>query len=89
MQELKESKRRNKSGLRSEGVEEMPDSPKSKGVQLSITEFYRSAKVIFHEKPGEDSAGNSDAQGRETSTEKRKVSDSKLSKSVRRRLLFG
>ncbi|CBI38844.3 flap endonuclease GEN-like 1 [Vitis vinifera] len=86
--ELKESKRRNKSGLRSEGVEEMPDSPKSKGVQLSITEFYRSAKVIFHEKP-EDSAGNSDAQGRETSTEKRKASDSKLSKSVRRRLLFG
>ena len=90
LQEVKESKRRNKSGLRAAGVEEMSDSPKSKGVQLSITEFYRSAKVDFHEKPGEDSAENSETtQGRETSTEKRKASSSKLSKSVRRRLLFG
>lgn len=89
LQEVKESRRRNKSGLKSEWGEEMSESPKPKGVQLSITEFYRSSKVKFREKPEDSAEDPPDTQNRDTSTEKRKASGSKIPKSVRRRLLFG
>lgn len=63
-------------------------STSSKGKQLSITKFYRASKAICKSKSEEDLAEN-----RENSTEssegKRKSSSSNLSKSVRRRLLFG
>jgi flap endonuclease GEN len=81
LQELKESKRRKSSSLRSEGTNEKPESKRSSSVQLNITEFYRSTKVQIQVNPGED-------QGAGTLEEKRKVSSPNLSKSVRRRLLF-
>ncbi|XP_031744075.1 flap endonuclease GEN-like 1 isoform X2 [Cucumis sativus] len=60
------------------------DSSKAKGVQLSITEFYRATKT-------QQTADTTDLtnEDEETSTGKRKASSSStLSKSVRRRLLF-
>jgi hypothetical protein len=81
LQELKESKRRKSSSLRSEGTNEKSESKRSSSVQLNITEFYRSTKVQIQVNPGED-------QGAGTLEEKRKVSSPNLSKSVRRRLLF-
>ncbi|KDP28697.1 hypothetical protein JCGZ_14468 [Jatropha curcas] len=86
--ELKESKRRKCTNLRSEGSEGKSGSVKSKAVQLSLTEFYRSAKVPSHATGGEDLCNSSEKQDDVRSKEKRKVSNSKLSKSVRRRLLF-
>lgn len=86
--ELKESKRKKSSSLRSEGTNEKSELKSSRGVQLSITEFYRSTKVQIQLKPGEDLPRVSDSQGDGTSKEKRKVSNPNLSKSVRRRLLF-
>lgn len=88
LQELKESKRKKSSSLRSEGTNEKSELKCSRGVQLSITEFYRSTKVQIQLKPGEDLPRVSDSQGDGTSKEKRKVSNPNLSKSVRRRLLF-
>ncbi|CAK7347995.1 unnamed protein product [Dovyalis caffra] len=86
--ELQASKRRKGSSLRTEGSNEKSESPKSKRVQLSITEFYRSAKVAaIHEKRG-DLANNSENQEDGPSKERRKVSSSNLPKSVRRSLLF-
>lgn len=80
--EKKSRKRKSKSGC--EGTPEITDSPASRDVQLSITEFYRSSKVVSTNKP-EKSAGN------EGSSPLTKSSDAsqRLSKSVRRRLLFG
>ncbi|XP_050384804.1 flap endonuclease GEN-like 1 [Argentina anserina] len=79
--ELKELKRR-KASL-------MPETPaKPKGVQLNITEFYRSTKTKKLETGGEDLTQISVCQNAETSKEKRKPSSSNLPKSVRRRLLF-
>uniref|UniRef100_A0A2N9JAR5 XPG-I domain-containing protein n=1 Tax=Fagus sylvatica TaxID=28930 RepID=A0A2N9JAR5_FAGSY len=86
--ELKESKRKKSSSLRSEGTNEKLELKSSRGVQLSITEFYRSTKVQVQVKPGEDLPSFSNGQGDGTSKEKRKVSNPNLSKSVRRRLLF-
>ncbi|KAL2330376.1 hypothetical protein Fmac_017957 [Flemingia macrophylla] len=65
-------------------------SPNSKGIQLNITEFYASTKVKHREaKQGEGSSKNIDSQGSEGSKLKRKTpSPTRLSKSVRRRLLF-
>jgi flap endonuclease GEN len=88
LQELKESKRKKSSSLRSEGTNEKLELKSSRGVQLSITEFYRSTKVQVQVKPGEDLPSFSSGQGDGTSKEKRKVSNPNLSKSVRRRLLF-
>lgn len=87
-QELKESKRRKRSNLRSPGSNENSESPNSKGVQLSITEFYRSTKVQFHANQVEDPANNSENCDDGISKVKRKLSSSNLSKSARRRLLF-
>ncbi|KAL5859811.1 hypothetical protein ACOSQ4_001107 [Xanthoceras sorbifolium] len=86
--ESRELKRRKTSSLRSEGSNGKLESPKSKGVQPSITEFYRSSKVQNQGKSGEDLAKNASSQGGGTSKEKRKVSSANLSKSARRRLLF-
>ncbi|KAG6725273.1 hypothetical protein I3843_02G018600 [Carya illinoinensis] len=82
--ELKESKRRKSSSLRSERTIEKSES---KGVQLSITEFYRSTKVQIQVKPGGPDKV-SDGSGVENSKGKREVSSPNISKSVRRRLLF-
>ncbi|XP_015582634.1 flap endonuclease GEN-like 1 isoform X2 [Ricinus communis] len=80
--EQKESKRRLSSST------EKSESVKSKGVQLNITEFYRSTKVQFAASGGEEQADCSENQDDVISTEKRKISSSNLPKSVRRRLLF-
>ncbi|XP_057980559.1 flap endonuclease GEN-like 1 [Malania oleifera] len=86
--ELKELKRRKKSVLSSDEAHGSSGSPKSRGVQLNITEFYRSTKASFQEKHGESIAENSANQGTWTSKEKRKASSPNVPKSVRRRLLF-
>ncbi|KAK6920208.1 XPG-I domain [Dillenia turbinata] len=83
--ELNESKRHRNSCSNSEVMEKKSESAKTESVQLSITEFYRSTKIL-QEKQGEV---NADSPGYKTPKEKRKVLDSKnLSKSARRRLLF-
>ncbi|KAA8515994.1 hypothetical protein F0562_019173 [Nyssa sinensis] len=86
--ELKEMKsRRKKSSSKSGDTPENSESPGSRSVQLSITGFYRSSKVVCQAKPGENLAKNSE-NGSGSSEGKRKVSSPNLSKSVRRRLLF-
>ncbi|KAK8284487.1 hypothetical protein E1A91_D08G162800v1 [Gossypium mustelinum] len=87
--ELKDMKRRKTSTPRSEGSFEMSESSKPQGVQLSITEFYRTTKTPSQAKLGEDLVKQSSSPGVGSSKQKRKVSGSKLSKAVRRRLLFG
>ncbi|KAK6260766.1 XPG [Theobroma cacao] len=87
--ELKEMKRRKTSTIKSEGSSEMSELSKPQGVQLSITEFYRSTKIQSQAKPGEDLAKLSYNPGDGSSKQKRKVSSPNLSKAVRRRLLFG
>ncbi|TYJ22744.1 hypothetical protein E1A91_A08G145700v1 [Gossypium mustelinum] len=87
--ELKVMKRRKISTPRSEGSSEMSESSKPQGVQLSITEFYRTTKTPSQAKLGEDLVKQSSSPGVGSSKQKRKVSGSKLSKAVRRRLLFG
>lgn len=67
------------------GTSGKSDSSKSKGVQLSITEFYRATKTQQQTAETTDMTNEDE----ETSTGKRKASSSTtLSKSVRRRLLF-
>ncbi|KAK4371960.1 hypothetical protein RND71_007344 [Anisodus tanguticus] len=79
--ELKESKSSRKRPVKSENSE----SPR--GVQLSITSFYRSSKVPCHEKPGESEAGGPKISA-DTSDEKDKEPIRNYSKSARRKLLF-
>ncbi|KAJ0052624.1 hypothetical protein Pint_00336 [Pistacia integerrima] len=86
--ELKELKRKKDSRLGSEGSSKRLESPNPKGVQLSITEFYRSTKVQLQANSGEDITKNSISQSDQTSKGKRKMSSLNLSKSARRRLLF-
>ncbi|KAL6499319.1 hypothetical protein OROHE_025982 [Orobanche hederae] len=79
--ELKEMKsQKKKPNMALEGT---PEKTGSSGVQLSITEFYRSSKAVCQEKPDEGAAGSVGS-----SEGKRKGSSSRISKSVRRRLLF-
>ncbi|KAL2505539.1 Flap endonuclease GEN-like 1 [Abeliophyllum distichum] len=79
--ELKERKsRKMKSSLQSEGTPENSESSTSRSLQLSITEFYRSSKVLCQDKREENAHGYSGGKRKEPST--------RLSKSVRRRLLF-
>lgn len=80
-QELKESRSRRKRPMKSENSE----SPK--GVQLSITNFYRSSKVPCHEKPEESETGCPKISA-DTSRERDKEPIRNYSKSVRRKLLF-
>lgn len=86
--ERRELKRKRTSSLRSEESNGKLESPKSKGVQLSITEFYRSAKVQSQAKSGEDLDKDSSCQVDGISKENRRVSSPNLSKSARRCLLF-
>lgn len=81
-------KRKRTSSLRSEESNGTLESPKSKGVQLSITEFYRSAKVQSQANSGADLAKDSNCRVDRISKENRRVSSPNLSKSARRRLLF-
>ncbi|XP_010523049.1 PREDICTED: flap endonuclease GEN-like 1 [Tarenaya hassleriana] len=78
--ELQESKRKSVPSLKSE-----LRSPRSIGVQQSITDFYRSKKAQSHANPGEGSNHSAER----VPNGKRSQSSSNLSKSVRRRLLFG
>ncbi|GMP61678.1 hypothetical protein CsSME_00024050 [Camellia sinensis var. sinensis] len=86
--ELKEmNSRKKKSGLDSRGTPQNSESPTMRGVQLSITEFYRSSKVRCQEKAGGNLAENPKSSIG-SSKGKRKASSPNLSKSARRRLLF-
>uniref|UniRef100_A0A5B7AYS1 Flap endonuclease GEN-like 1 n=1 Tax=Davidia involucrata TaxID=16924 RepID=A0A5B7AYS1_DAVIN len=86
--ELKEMKsRRKKCSSKSGATPENSESPTSRRVQLSITEFYRSSKVVCQAKAGENINKNSE-NGNGSCEGKRKVSSPNLSKSARRRLLF-
>ncbi|KAI3925725.1 hypothetical protein MKX01_003284 [Papaver californicum] len=83
--ELKESKSKKR---KSSG-----DTPKSSAVQLSITEFYRSTKVTTAHPPKEKEGPAkkiSEEQTKEggSSSKETTTAPPKLSKSVRRRLLF-
>ncbi|XP_030466372.2 flap endonuclease GEN-like 1 isoform X1 [Syzygium oleosum] len=84
--ELKGSKRGNSVSSTPEGEES--ELTKSKGVQLSITEFYRSAKVPYQAKPADDIVDDSKSFRDGSSKKKSKGSSSNFSKSARRRLLF-
>lgn len=88
--ELKESKRRKTPISRTAESSEKSKTPKSKGIQLSITEFYRSTKGQSQEKSGQDPLSTPSLNPSDGSSKgKRKLSSPNLSKSVRRRLLFG
>ena len=65
-------KRKKTSTLRSQGSSEMSELSKPQGVQLSITEFYRSTKIQSQAKPGEDLAKHSNNPGDGSSKQKRK-----------------
>ncbi|KAL3536885.1 hypothetical protein ACH5RR_000251 [Cinchona calisaya] len=77
-QELKETKSKRKK----------PKSESPRGVQLSITEFYRSSKVLGETKSPESTAESSENKSG-SSESKRKDENPNFSKSARRRLLFG
>ncbi|MCD7461158.1 hypothetical protein HAX54_045410 [Datura stramonium] len=79
--ELKESKSRRKRPMKSDNSE----SPR--GVQLSITNFYRSSKVPCHETP-EESETRCPKISADTSGERDKEPMRNYSKSARRKLLF-
>jgi len=81
---MKESKRRKSSSLRSGETSEKSPIPNS-GVQLAITDYYRSSKRTKEEKDDKDLAQNSET---DPAKQKGKGSSATLSKSVRRRLLF-
>ncbi|URD98941.1 XPGN [Musa troglodytarum] len=80
----KQSKYMNKAGM----SDKLAPS-KSTGVQLSITEFYRSEKVLAQPALGDDSEKKS-GKGKSPGDNRRKSDDvdKNLPKSVRRRLLF-
>ncbi|XP_057780679.1 flap endonuclease GEN-like 1 [Salvia miltiorrhiza] len=82
LKEMKSRKKKSKSG--SEATPEKTESSTSRGVQLSIKEFYRSSKLRNSSKPEEDSE-----KGSGSSIDKRKDPSPRISKSARRRLLFG
>ncbi|CAN4111693.1 unnamed protein product [Withania somnifera] len=79
--ELKESKSRRKRPMKSENSE----SPR--GVQLNITNFYRSSKVPSPETPGQSETGCPKISA-DTSGDRNKEPIRNYSKSVRRKLLF-
>ncbi|GLT59554.1 hypothetical protein SLA2020_323660 [Shorea laevis] len=87
--ELKISKSKKTPMLGSSESSEKSKTPKPRGIQLSITEFYRSTKGQSQEKSGGDLSKTSVNLGDGSSKGKRKVSSPNLSKTVRRRLLFG
>ncbi|XP_075501063.1 flap endonuclease GEN-like 1 isoform X1 [Primulina tabacum] len=82
LKEMKSRKKKCTSG--SEAVTGNSESPSSRSLQLSITEFYSSSKILCQNK-NEENTGN----GHGSTEGKRKEPGSRYSKSVRRRLLFG
>ena len=80
--------KRKKFGLEAGGTPPNSESPTTRSVQLSIKEFYRSSKVLTQAKMGDNLAESSE-NSISSPKGKRKTSSPKLSKSVRRRLLFG
>ncbi|KAK2974760.1 hypothetical protein RJ640_027121 [Escallonia rubra] len=87
--EVEEQKSRWKRiGIRSEQTPEKSESTTVKSVQLSITEFYRSSKLRCRAKPTENVAKSSESSSG-SSKGKRTECSPNLSKSARRRLLFG
>lgn len=84
----KERKFNSRSGKSKAGAADNSESPKSTGVQLSIIEFYRSAKVLGQAKTGEDPE-NLNAEDPPSGSKKKSTAvDQNLPKCVRRRLLF-
>ncbi|KAG8391751.1 hypothetical protein BUALT_Bualt01G0219600 [Buddleja alternifolia] len=81
LKEMKSQKKKSNSG--SFRTPENSETSASRGTQLSITEFYRSSKDVCPNKP-EKNAAKGSGEGK-----RRKDSSSRISKSVRRRLLFG
>ncbi|KZV41619.1 flap endonuclease GEN-like 1-like [Dorcoceras hygrometricum] len=84
---LKEMKSRKKKCTSGSEATDNSESPSSRSVQLSITEFYCSSKIICQNKNEEKTRS-----GRGSAKDKRKEPGSGYSgysKSVRRRLLFG
>ncbi|XP_058104747.1 flap endonuclease GEN-like 1 [Magnolia sinica] len=89
--ELKESKSKGKKSRNKAGNGDRSGSPKSNGIQLSITEFYRSSKVLVQATNEEDPAKNSENSGEAPMRKSKKRvtrSSPNLPKSVRKRLLF-
>ncbi|XP_047318200.1 flap endonuclease GEN-like 1 [Impatiens glandulifera] len=86
-----EEKERRESGKRKKQSPTMESPSKRGGMQLNITEFYRSSKKLNKPKTkGESSEEDQERSGYGSSKVKRNVdSSSNLPKSVRRRLLFG
>lgn len=80
--------RRKKYSTESGGTPQNSESPKTRNSQLSITEFYHSTKMLSQAKRGKNLAENLE-DGIGSSDGKRKGVNPKLSKSARRRLLFG
>ncbi|ONM56539.1 Flap endonuclease GEN-like 1 [Zea mays] len=91
-QRLKEARsrsRKSKTSLADSGCE-TPKGPRPSGVQLSITEFYRSKKGQDMESGKKKQAGEGHAAARDGSRKSsdRDLNNKSLPKSVRRRLLF-
>ncbi|KAK3022819.1 hypothetical protein RJ639_046639 [Escallonia herrerae] len=87
--EVEEQKSRWKRiGIRSEQTPEKSESTKVKSVQLNITEFYRSSKIRCQAKPTENVAKSSESNSGSFKGKRTECSPN-LSKSARRRLLFG
>lgn len=84
-----EMKRRTNSTSRCQENEKLA-TPNSRSIQLNITKFYPKVKHRQAKQGEEESSKNPGSQGGGDSKMKRKMSSpTKLSKSVRRRLLFG
>ncbi|GAB4861842.1 hypothetical protein Ancab_037098 [Ancistrocladus abbreviatus] len=86
--EAEESKRRKKSSSRSPKTTEKSDSPNLQGVQMTITEYYRSTKVLNQAMQVDNSGSHSECPSAGSVKQKNTGSSSNLPKSVRRRLLF-
>ncbi|KAF6160476.1 hypothetical protein GIB67_019245 [Kingdonia uniflora] len=72
-------------GSKSRKRKELETTPKSSGVQLSITEFYRSTKVLV---PPKAPVKKIEDRRKRLPEEKKNTKSPNLSKSVRRKLLF-
>lgn len=84
----KQRRSSSRSGKNKVGSAGKSESPKSTGVQLSITEFYRSTKVLAQAKAGEDPEDSRKEGLRRGNRKKSADLDQNLPKCVRRRLLF-
>ncbi|XP_020690164.1 flap endonuclease GEN-like 1 isoform X1 [Dendrobium catenatum] len=83
--QLKETKSSPRKSSKSKADSE---SPKSSGVQLSITEFYRSTKPVARASQTKDKQKNLEVEDSNKSRKRPPNLDQEIPKSVRRRLLF-